>query len=201
MGEAAGIWRGFIRELTPTPFQALISIFAALGMLTAMQSQQILAGLNISQRAVDSTRGEFLSRFNVILQSSVTANIALVTFWAGVGLVAYLICWGIYNAVIAARNEVTIETQYTNLGHWRGIWETLALKSVAALALILSIAMYKYGFSLWAALTLPLLATPNIIGALQAVGAVIGLSAQLYLVLLFFQLTVTPWYKPQAFTN
>ncbi len=201
MEAAAGIWRGFVKELIPTPLQSLASVFVAACMLTAMQSQQILSGLGISQSAVDSTKGELASRFDVVLQSNITSNIALVTFWAAVGLVAYLVCWGLYNALIAARNEVTIETQYTNRGHWRGVWETLALKSTAALGLIFCIAMFKYGFSLWVALTLPLLAEPGIKGFIFAIGAVLGLAVQLYVLLLFVQLTISPWYKPRAFTE
>ncbi len=200
--EAVGIGRRFLRELVPTPAQGLGSVFIAMCVLVAVQAQQIFSRLGISDQAITATRDQLTTRFSVILQSNITANLALVTFWAAVGLVAYLICWGIYNLLVEARNEVTIETQYTNHGHWRGPLETLLLKAIAATTLVVYTAVFfKYALSWWLALSATLLDALTVETVLMALAAVIGMAIQLYILLLLAQLTITPWYRPEAFTD
>ncbi|HSX02922.1 MAG TPA: hypothetical protein VLI05_06465 [Candidatus Saccharimonadia bacterium] len=192
--------RRFGRVLRPTLAQALGAIFLALATLTLAQTQSIFARLGISQEAVTATHNQVLMRFGVILESSITANVALVTFWATVGLIAYLVCWGLYNVIIEARNEVTLETQYMNRGHWHGAVETLALKAVAGVILMLYVGAFKYGLSLWLALASAPLDDLSTMSVLMAVLGVLGFASQLYGLLVLVQLTITPWYRKKAFT-
>jgi hypothetical protein len=193
--------------VVPTSTQVLGSLFISLALLTLSQSQSIIKRFGISPAAIDATQNQFQSRLEVILRSPIASSIALLTFWATVGLVAYLICWGIYNLLVEARNEVTLTTAYTNRsdynhpGHWRGPFETLALKAAAAVGLAVIISSLRYGVSYWLALSAGVLENTSLPTALAALGAVFGLALQLYLVLMFVQLTFTPWYRVKTFTD
>jgi hypothetical protein len=150
-----------IAVLVPTKAQILGSLAASMFLLAAVQSGQLLRLVGISDFAISATRSQLHERFAGLLASPIASSAALVTFWASIGLIAYLICWGAYNVIIEARNEVTIQTQYTNQGHWRGPFETLGLKAVGAVALISALALLKTGLPLWLALAAPLLSTPS----------------------------------------
>jgi hypothetical protein len=186
----------------PTKIQAFLCLILALGLLIGAQGQQILRLLGVDDVILDASRTEVNARFTHILTSSIASASALVTFWAGVGLVAYLVCWGAYNVLVEARNKVTLETQYTNRGgHWHGAFETLGLKLLGAITLICFIALLKPGLALWLALIAPLLGTVSVNTILMALGATLGLALQLYLLLAFALLTFTPWYREEAFTD
>lgn len=59
----------------------------------------------------------------------------IVIFWSGVGLVAYTVAWALINAVIEARNEIVVESEYLNKGRFWDRYRQPLLKS--ALVLIL----------------------------------------------------------------
>jgi hypothetical protein len=189
------------RVVAPTKTQVLWFIVLALGIIVVFQSQPLLHRLGITQAALDASSAEFHARFGVILQSGVASQIALVTFWALVGLIAYIICWGAYNILIEARNEVTLNTAYSNRGHWRGAYETMALKTVAAVGLATVVASLWTGVSFWLALSAQVFTEPSLSSAGLALAGVLGLALQLYAVLAFIQLTFTPWYRAESFTD
>jgi hypothetical protein len=165
------------------------------------QLQGILPRIGITPQAISASQVQFHDRFDVILRSPIAAQLALMTFWALVGLVAYLICWGVYNALIEARNEVTLSTAYTNRGHWRGPYETLAVKAVAGVGLAVILSNFWSGLSLWIALSSLALGQPSPENVGLALVGVVGLALQLYAVLVFIQLTFTPWYRAESFTD
>jgi hypothetical protein len=192
---------GLLRILKPTGTQSVVAFVLAGAILATGQSRQVFSILGISDGAIELTRQQLTQRFSVLLDSPLAGGIALVTFWAAVGLVAYLACWGAYNAIVEARNEVTIEIQYTNKGHWQGVIETLALKAVAACGLVVYLAVFRYGLALWLTLSSGVLAQPGLAQVLIAVIAVFGMALQLYCLLILLQLTLTPWYRLSAFTD
>jgi hypothetical protein len=185
----------------PTLAQTLGALLLALALLTFAQSSALLARVSITATAIDASQTAFHTRFDAILRSPVASTLALVTFWATLGLIAYLVCWAAYNALIAARNDVTLAATYTNRGHWRGPYETLALKAASAMGLALIFSSLWYGLSFWLALSAGVIARPTFTTTAFAVLAVFGLALQLYLILMFIQLTFSPWYRPQAFTD
>jgi len=187
--------------LVPTFVQGLCSVVVALLILVYLQLDSVLKLTGIGEAAIGAAREQLHDRFHVIATSAVVANLALVTFWAAVGLVAYLACWSVYNLFIGARNEVTLTTEYTNRGHWRGHIETLALKTTGALGLVALLALLKPGVALWLALAAPALSNPTAISVSSAVVAVFGLAFQLYAVLALVLVTFTPWYRSETFTN
>jgi ABC-type multidrug transport system permease subunit len=191
-----------LRAVTvPTTGQALAALVLSLIFVIAAQSRSLLLQLGLPTSALDGAQAQLQDRFNALLSSSVASQIALVTFWAVIGLLAYLICWGIYNAFIAARNKVTLTASYTNRGQWQGPYEILALKAVSAVGLALVIGSLWFGVSLWLALSGQVTSHPSPFTVVTALFAVLGFAMQLYLVLVFAQLTFTPWYRAQTFTN
>lgn len=187
--------------IVPTKAQTLGCFFLALLVLTLAQSQSLLALIGLKGALLQASQDQFHARFEVILRSPFASQTALVTFWATVGLIAYLICWGAYNLVIEARNEVTLNTSYTNRGHWKGPQETLALKGVSAVGLAAVIGTLRFGLSFWMALSGRFLSGPTASDIGFALLAVVGLAVELYLVVVFVQLTFTPWYRIQTFTD
>src|SRR5207253_1444341 len=74
-------------------------------------------------------------------------------FWSGLGLVAYTLVWGVSNVVIEARNEVVLETEYTNKGSlWRRLVVPMAQAGLALVLLGLLLAEAKWIFPMWISL-------------------------------------------------
>jgi hypothetical protein len=206
MSAPLNFWRRLAAVLIPTVGQSLFAILLALVLLYAAQTHTVLAKLGITAAALSATSAQFHDRFDAILRSAAASQLALITFWATIGLVAYLVCWGAYNILIEARNELTLTTTYTNrsdpsVKHWRGPIETLALKAVAGAGLALIIGSLWYGISFWLTLSSDVIQNPSLTSALTAIAAVIGFAAHLYLAFAFIQLTFTPWYRAETFTQ
>jgi hypothetical protein len=187
--------------IVPTLAQSLAAIFVALAFLTIAHLEAILPQVGITAQAIEASADKFHARFDAVLRSPIASNIALMTFWALVGLVAYLVCWGIYNAMIEARNEVTLNTAYTNRGHWRSPYHTLAIKAVAGVGLAVLFTTFWSGVSIWMALSAGAIASPSLENFGYAALGVLGFAVQLYAILVFIQLTFTPWYRAESFTE
>jgi hypothetical protein len=184
-----------MKVVIPTPLQVLLAVMGSLAFLIFTQFDRFLALLGIGDVALNAAGSAVHTRFEAILTSQVAASAALVTFWATIGLIAYLICWSVYNVLIEARNEVTLNTQYTNRGMWRAHFETLGIKLICAALLLLLVYLLKAGLALYVALWLPLLAGFDTSSVVAALGAVLGLAVHLYAILVAAMLTITPWYR------
>jgi hypothetical protein len=191
----------FIGTIRPTTNQTVASVIISAAILIAAQSHALLSRIGVTPRVIQNSGGQLNLRLDAVLRANVTGQIALVTFWAIVGLIAYLICWGVYNVFIEARNEVTLNTTYINRGHWRGPWQTLALKGVSGVGLVVVALTLWPGFSAWVALSSRAVAQPNVSSILLACAAVLCFAVQLYGMVAFVQLTFTPWYRAEAFTE
>jgi len=181
--------------LIPSPAQTLLYVVIALVLLVGTYTQQLLALVGIDAAALKVASLALHGRFDAVLTSQISSTLAVVMFWAGVGLITYLICWSAYNLLIKARNGLTLTIQYTNRGHWRGPYQTLGLKAAGSAGLIVVIGLLKPGLALWLAIAAGLLARPGIASGLLAVLAVLGLAAQIYLIAAFALVTFTPWYR------
>jgi hypothetical protein len=191
----------FVGTIRPTINQLVASLIIATAILIAAQSHALLSRIGITQQVIQNSGGQLNLRLDAALRANITGQIALVTFWAVVGLVAYLICWGVYNIFIEARNEVTLNTTYVNRGHWRGPWQTLALKALSGAGLVAVLLTIWPGFSAWVALSSRAVAQQNMGSVVLALAALLCFALQLYCVLAFVQLTFTPWYRAEAFTE
>ena len=185
----------------PTRIQVLLTVFVALAVLTLSQSDAILKRFGITQAGLNVSGTQFHDRFDGILKSPIAGQMALITFWASVGLVAYLVCWAVYNMLIELRNEMTIEALYTNRGKAHAPAVALLIKAVAAIGLGLIIASLWYGISFWMALSATAAPLSSVAQISAALIAVVGFAVQLYALLVFIQLTFTPWYRAQTFTG
>ncbi|MBW4061707.1 hypothetical protein HJC99_04020 [Candidatus Saccharibacteria bacterium] len=189
------------KVIVPTRVQVLVSIFLSLSVLIAIESTTILHRFSISDVAVQGSRDQLQNRFSDVSNSLLASNIALVAFWSVVGLLAYLICWAGYNFLVEARNEVTLETQYENLGRHGGIIQTIAVKAVSCLGLVLTILMFRYALALAVALVSPVIADVIVGNILAAIAGVLALAIAIYLIIMFITLTFSAWYRPEAFTD
>lgn len=187
--------------VVPTKGQVMSALAVSLVILVVGQSQGLLDRLGISGGVLHSISQQFHRQFDSTLRSQVASQLAIITFWAVVGLVAYLVCWGAYNMFVEARNEVTLNTVYTNRGHWRSPYHTLGLKAAAAAALVLGVASIWAGMALWMALFQTVITRPDVISAVFAAVGWVGCAIHLYLILALAQLTFTPWYRAEAFTE
>lgn len=196
VGFGGKLWR----EIVPTLGQALVSLVLALVVMLLSQSGPLASRLGITAEGVDASQRDLFSPFRSILITQLASNIVLIVFWATVGLVAYLICWSFYNFLIEARNEVTLETAYMNRGHWRGHWQTFLLKLVCGAGLVTIVATLHLTIPRWINVSHTLFSSPSLAQIGLAILGLLGLAVNLYLVLVFVQLTFTPWYRVKAFT-
>lgn len=187
--------------LVPTPLQAYATIVLAVLALLLAHTQAILSRIGITQVAITATNQQFHERFDTLLQSSVASDLTLLTFWAAVGLIAYIACWALYNMLIDVRNEVTIKTAYINLGGNPSRGAAIGIKFGAAICLAALLFSLRPGVSLWIALSSSAALASSFGAWLQALAAICGLALQLYLIVIFIQLTFTPWYRAQTFTD
>ncbi len=189
--------------VSPTRTQILITLFLSLVILVPTQSNSLLHRFGITQAGLNISGAQFHDRFDGVLRSPVAGQMALITFWATVGLVAYLVCWAVYNLLIELRNEMTIEALYTNRGghnaHSPAV--SLIIKAVAAIGLGLILASLWYGISFWIALGAMAAPLESLVDIMAVLAAFVGLAVQLYALLVFIQLTFTPWYRAQTFTG
>ena len=196
MSTVPSLGERFVKVIIPTRVQVLGALLLSLIILAPTQSHALLVGLGLPSDIVAAGQTQFGSRFDNILNSTFVAQFALITFWAVVGLVTYLICWGAYNIFIEARNEVTLKTSYTNRGGGgHSPYRVLAFKAAAAGGLAVTIGALRYGFALAVALAARFSSSPSIATSIWAALAIVCLAVELYFIFIFIQLTFTPWYS------
>lgn len=191
----------FGREIMPTIGQVLLVVAVSTGMIAAGRSASILRVFGITTDGMDSVGQTFSQQLGSVINSPIAGNIVLIMFWAAVGMIVYLVCWSLYGAYVGARNEVAIKMSYVNSGKWQGPWATLGVKGLCSLGLIALLALFVPGYTLWQLLAAPFFDGQNLGTVTALAGAITGLSVQLYLILVGVQLTFTPWFNEEAFTD
>jgi hypothetical protein len=190
-----------LKILTPTQYQAWVSLGLAALVVIVVQFQNLLSAFGITKQALSISSNDLHQIINPFLSNPITAQAALIIFWSAVGLVAYLACWSVYNLMIEARNEVTLQTEYTNKVPNLGFLATLGIKAVCALGLGLLIYTFWPLSPFWVSLAGAAIAHPGIQSILIALLGILGFTVQLYIVFVFIQLTFTPWYRVESFTE
>ena len=181
--------------IKPTAGQALSFFGLALAIVLAANVRQIYALAGIEPTALNAALDQFHGQTSGILTTQAASTTALVTFWAVIGMIAYLICWSAYNFMIEARNEVTLKTQYTNQGRHHGRLLGVAVKLVSAGLLLAAGYSLAPGFTYWLAIAAPAFIYLEPAAIAVAVAAVLGMAAQMYLVLVLVMAMFTPWYR------
>lgn len=201
MNEPAPISEQLQQVLTPTMGQAVISLVLSAVWLVLTHAVGILLLIGAPAAVLGAAQLVATGQLKDVVSLPIVSNVALITFWATIGLVVYLLSWAAFNVLIQARNEVTLTTAYTNRGHWRSPLATLGLKLGCAVALLAMVALIRPGAGLWFGWFDGWLTTPSAGSALLAVAAVIGFAAQGYLTYMAGLLTFSPWYRTEAFTD
>jgi hypothetical protein len=201
MNDSSKLFPLFLKQLKPTKMQVFVSGGLAFIVLAIVQSDALLKRLGFNSSTYAEGGKALKDRLDIVLGSQLASNVVLITFWATVGLITYLIVWSVLNVITDLRNEVTLETAYVNRGHWKGVWETIALKAVALALLVGFMATFRYTFSLWITLTTPVATQPFGQTMLMPIIAWLGLSLQIYIIILLVILVVTPWYRASPFTD
>ena len=200
MPPAQSLWGRFIRVLIPTKLQTLVSLLLGVAIIGAMHFPTLLSYIGADPEALKAAGTQLHERFSGLLVSPGAVGLTIATFWAAVGLMAYLIFWSLSNVVIQARNQLTLETKYTNRGNWRGPVETLAVKAVGGTFFMGIVFLLKPGLALWVALNSVFYKSLGL-QILISSGSALGVALQLYLVLVCVILTFTPWYREDMFTD
>lgn len=195
MTSRTSIGRKIISVLTPTLGQTLFAVLIALVIVIAVNIHQVFILSGIDRGALDTVLGQYNQHTSGFLTTKAAGSAALITFWAMIGMAAYLICWCAYNLMIEARNEVTLTTQYTNQGRRAVNFVSIGIKIISAALLLGVIALQRPGFDFWLTMAQPAFQNLSLINILTAAGAVLGLAAQLYLIFAMIVATFTPWYR------
>ncbi len=196
-----GLSRRLAKAIYPTYWQVFVSFVIALLVLIIDSGVDILRRLGIGSQAVGSFQSNIATRFGHLLTLPVLSNLTLVAFWAGIGLAAYLVCWVFYTAFVAAQNEVTIKTHYTNQLGGTGVAVVMGIKMIVAVVLVIFLLGFSGDLRLWHILSNLVLHSVSIINIGLFVAAWVGQAVQLYGLFILLQLLLTGWYLPDPFTN
>jgi hypothetical protein len=130
-----------IKIIIPTRGQVVISGLSSL-LLFAFIFRDSLIFRHLPSEIVDTPylRESYLSQLNRISNLQLTDVLIKGLFWAGLGLVAYLVFLFISNIVIEARNQVVVETEYTNQERLENRLRKPLLQVAAAASFILVLA-------------------------------------------------------------
>ncbi len=179
--------QNYKKVLLPTKRE--IWIVLVLVFIVFLTFEANLIFLRITQNSIftDSRLQEsFESQIDSVFAGNKVINTAtLVTFWAGMGLVAYSIIWSIYSFFSEAKNEVEVTAGFINQASKRDKLQR-ALVQAGLLAGIIALGIFTlnvtapYFTSLW---TNGILLAPNdwLMMAAQIVGGFIGLCINFYL--------------------
>ncbi len=181
-----------IREIiVPTPLQSVVSVLVSGVSMTLIQREALSRHFSNGDIPEFSPTHQLNLNVTHVLGLYLVGQIAIIIFWAIVGLVAYLIVWWAHNLLISARNEVIVQTSYMNQKGSRFDVIGLFFKFASLILLIGSTALLPYGLNAWLRLWQPLLASEfTVLGIVQVMGAVLGFAVELYLSFMLFQIMV-----------
>lgn len=180
------------RVLTPTPIQAISCIMTSLVVMIALYRDQLWHRIQTATGSVGAelTMLDYSGSLANIVQSPILRTAMIVGFWSAIGLLAYTVVWSLVNVLIEARNEVVLETEYTNRG---ALWSRLKvplLQLGLGVALILSIYLSaRLTLPLWLDLMSTAMVSVELWQTLvYAAFAILGASVNLYAVIVLGQL-------------
>ncbi|MBP9827471.1 hypothetical protein KBC99_03270 [Candidatus Saccharibacteria bacterium] len=163
---------------------AYFTIALILLIVINFSSITALIGNNIAQQ--DGTFSEQLrTKVKYFSDNQIVGWITIVTFWGSVGLGVYTLFWLGSAFVTAARNEVVVETAFSNRGHFQDrvrvpLIRLLLIGLVAGLAIM----TMRYGLPLWnqlASIGISSLASSIALGVLECLAAVFGAMLNIHL--------------------
>ncbi len=106
-------WRSLV---LPSPLEAITYLLVSLFVFTGINIALVIYRVSGAMISSDVQSGDYLGILGGLTRIPVASTAVIVIFWSGVGLIAYTIVWAIINAVIEARNEIVVESEYANKG-------------------------------------------------------------------------------------
>ncbi len=178
------------RVLLPTWGQAWGSLGISLAIIGLLYRDQIWQ--RIRSGSVNTVLGQlgYNNQISGITNSPVVHTLVIVAFWSAIGLVAYTVVWSLINVMIEAKNEVVLETAYTNKSAFVQRARTPLLQLGLAAVLFIGLLVCAHtAFPYWLRLAYAAInATSVVTMAGYAVLAVGGLTINIYALLLLGQL-------------
>lgn len=181
---------GLVRILLPTPLQALTAVVVSLLALGLINIQQIFSLIGFQVNAAGISR-----LIDGFINLAVFTDKSLIFSSAGIGLIAYLLIWLIYNGVISSRTQVSAETGVVDTSAWLGLMLEMAIKAATGFLLIEYLMYFRAIMGLWLGWSSGVLHGVSLVSAGSALGAVFGFALQLYLLFALIQAVVLPWYR------
>lgn len=129
------------RVLAPTPVQAIVCFLVSLVGMVALYREQIWRLIQAGTGSLGAELGaiDYGSGLTSIVQSPILRTAMIVGFWSAVGLLAYTVVWSLVNVLIETRNEVVLETEYTNRGAFVARIKTPLLQLALGVGLIVAL--------------------------------------------------------------
>lgn len=180
----------------PTKFQAAMSSLAsALILLITFHTSILERILGNQQQNVSLAEPVLRNNYLTILAqlSGYRATNYLVegAFWAGVGLLAYIVYLTITNIIIEARNEAVVEATYTNKGSAEARFKRpltqIMLGLLIFILLVVSAQLLTPTYFDWFANLVRL--APQPLSLLQGLAAVVALAVNIYIIWMLTVLT------------
>jgi len=182
--------QSFFRVLIPTFGQALGCTGASILLIGFLYHDQI--SHRIKDGALNNVLGQigYGNQLASITSSPIIHTLVIVAFWSGVGLVAYTVVWSLINVAIEAKNELVLETAYTNKSAFAQRVKTPLLQLGLAAGLFIGLLFAAHViFPFWMRLAASAISTQSITTSLgYAVAAVFGTAATIYVLILMGQL-------------
>lgn len=177
----------YLRILLPTKREVWVVLLLVLITFAAYEGNLIFLRItNNTMFADPALRESFNNQIDDYFATNFIANrITLITFWAGVGLVAYSIIWSVYSFISEGKNEIVVAKEYVNQPSrheklQRALTQSGILAGIIALGLVSIGITMPYLIGLW---TTGIMAFPEnaLYGIMQISFGFIGVCANLYL--------------------
>ena len=170
--------------IVPTPAQLLVYPLLSLMLFILVFSHSLIHKLTGSDVALSSlSTMNYQAQVAKYLDNNFVHTLVIILFWSLIGLVSYTAVWLVTNAIINARNEVVVETAYTNKGAASGRVRSQAERvafaclflTFVALSAVLLIPVWLHAFTNF------LVAPLGLISLAWALFGVLGLALNTYL--------------------
>ena len=177
------MWPAITKIVAPTANQMVLScVLSILALTLIFQSHLIVLITGASGITPSELHSSYYRALTTINNVGFVPKLTIGLFWACVGMVAYFLALTAFNFVIALRNEVVVDTTFTNMGavglRFRLPILRLALTAVLGAYLALAVVVL---LPLWIQLTGHLLLVGfSITNLLLTLVAIIGLATTIY---------------------
>ena len=182
--------QSFKRVLLPTISQALGCLAVSILLIGFLYRDQILHRIRSGSLSAVLKEIGYSNQLASVTNSPIVHTVVIVAFWSAIGLVAYTIVWSLVNVLIEAKNEVVLETAYTNKSAFIQRARTPLLQLALASALFIGLLICAHiVFPFWLRLAYSGISAATLIAmAGYTLAAVAGMTATLYALLLLGQL-------------